>query len=459
MMKKIRAGEPMYHKVVFIYTLLFAIYTLFGRVTVLHNLVEHTINSYVFILAGLMGILLFGVDLLFYRNFLKMKYVYVYIAFIVVAAISSVLNMTYGIKSNLTTLVWLVDQMIVFTTMGYLFTRENYDAWLRWFFRVSGVIWGIAAGGSIYQYFFVPGFKIWMNGRFIRQSFCENRLFGVFIDPNLGAFVGFLVMWGMFYLIRDAKKRESRHYKLVQVLGIINCILQTFYIILSGSRSVEVCMVVSLSYAIIFYFMKKNREKQIPLWKKALTYVLVPLVISFALLACFEGIKIGVATLAQNVTTETSHTVDELERTDIEGNASNNRSDIWKGYIELWKDKPIFGISPRNGWTYADAVHPEGYIANHHYDVHNAYIAVFVGMGIVGTLVMLLLIFLLLKSMLQQAFDVKTLDITKFMAIQMILNIAVFICFYPGIYFTNGIDTVLFWPAVGYIMKEQGKNS
>ena len=74
MKEKIMNAKPLYHKTLFIYTLLFAVYTLFGRVTLLHGLVEHTINSFVFILAGFFGLMLFGIDLLFYRDFIKMRY-------------------------------------------------------------------------------------------------------------------------------------------------------------------------------------------------------------------------------------------------------------------------------------------------------------------------------------------------------------------------------------------------
>ena len=79
--------------------------------------------------------------------------------------------------------------------------------------------------------------------------------------------------------------------------------------------------------------------------------------------------------------------------------------------------------------------------------------AVLEGMGIVGAAVLLLLMFLLLKNMLPMAFSPEKMDFTRWMAVQLILNIAVFICFYPGIFFTNGIDTVLFWPAIGYVLQ------
>lgn len=38
MKEKIMNAKPLYHKTLFIYTLLFAVYTLFGRVTLLHGL-------------------------------------------------------------------------------------------------------------------------------------------------------------------------------------------------------------------------------------------------------------------------------------------------------------------------------------------------------------------------------------------------------------------------------------
>ena len=136
MKEKIMNAKPLYHKTLFIYTLLFAVYTLFGRVTLLHGLVEHTINSFVFILAGFFGLMLFGIDLLFYRDFMKMRYWKVFALFIVCAGISTALNVSYGVRSNLTTLIWLIDQMLLFASMGYFFTRERYDKWLTWFFRI-----------------------------------------------------------------------------------------------------------------------------------------------------------------------------------------------------------------------------------------------------------------------------------------------------------------------------------
>ena len=459
MLDKIKEWEKHYHKIVFIYSLLFAIYTLFGRVTVLHGLVEHTINGFVFVFAGIFGALLFGIDLLFYRNFMKMKYYLVFVAFIAAAAVSSILNVAYGVRSNLTTLIWLTVQMILLTTMGHLFDREKYMKWLTWFFRVSGVIWGLAAAGSLYQYCFVPGFTIYMNERYIRQSFVENRLFGVFIDPNLGAFVGFLVMWGMVFLMWEAKKRQSRYVGLVKVLAIINIVLQTIYIILSGSRSTEVCMIASISYGLIFLLIKKYQKKQCPLLVKGLSYVAVPIAVAVVLLGSFWGIKKGITTFVTNMSTQVIHEKDELERKDIEGDASNNRMDIWKGYLELWKDKPVFGLSPRNCWNYADKEHPNGYLAQHHYDVHNAYVAVLASMGVVGFAILLVIMFLVAKYLIQKTVNPDDTDMVMFIAIQFILNIAIFIVFYPGIFFTNGIDTVLFWPAIGYLLQSAGSKN
>ena len=199
----------LYRNTIFYFTLAFAIYTLFGRFAVLHALVEHTVNAFLYVFAGFFGLFLFAIDFFIYRDFRKMKYYPVYIAFIVCAAVSSVLNYSYGITSNLSTLVWLVVQMGLFATMGQLFTKKQYDRWLTLFFLFSGLIWGIASAVSLYQYVFVSGYRVFLNERMIRQSLYDNRLFGVFIDPNLGAFVAFLVIWGMIYLIRRSEEHTS----------------------------------------------------------------------------------------------------------------------------------------------------------------------------------------------------------------------------------------------------------
>lgn len=438
----------LYSKVTFYFTLIFAIYTLFGRFTWLHQLVEHTINSFVYIFAGFFGLFLFLIDFFVYKNYKKMRFYIFYIIFIVCAALSTFYNYKYGIRSNLTTLIWLTVQMGLFTTLGQVITKEAYHKWLKLFSIISGGIWCFASLFSIVQYFIVDGYLIAMNGRMIRQSLYDNRLFGVFIDPNLGAFVGLLVIWGMIFLIRTYKK------SMVSFLCSFNIVIQVIYIILSGSRSVQVCIVISFSYAIIYYLHKKYKETDVPVGKKILSYILVPVTCAVIVLGGFTAVQYGVSYLGKLIAPEHHASENDLKRTDIAGNETNNRSSIWMGYLELWKDRPILGISPRNGWEYADQEHPDGYIASHHYDVHNAYIAVLVGMGILGFSALAIIMFLILRTILPRSFDIEKMSLEYFIALQLILNIAVFICFYPGIFFTNGIDTVLFWIAIGYVLKE-----
>lgn len=440
--------ESKYKSFIFYYTLFFAVYTLFGRVALLHAGVQGTLNSVIYVGVAGLGLVLVFIDLCFYRNFTAMKYYPLYILFIICAIISSVLNYKYGISSNASTIGWLIVQMGLFTTMGHHFSDEIYHKWLSYFCIFSGEIWAIASSVSLYQFLFVKGYRVFLNERHIRQSFYDNRLFGLFIDPNLGAFVGFLVILGMIYLMYTYKN------KLTYILCSINCVLQLLYIILSGSRSTEVCMVVSLSYLFIYLLVKKYKKCKRSLPFRVISYILVPVVIAGITLGLFSGIKEISHNLALSVSADLHSDENEFERTDITDDASNNRSDIWKGYFELTKDKPIFGLSPRNAWEYADKVHPGSYICEHHYDVHNAYIAVGAGMGIVGLIVLAVIIFCILKCILPRLFDTEKMTPQYFAALQLILNIAVFICFYPGIFFTNGIDTVLFWPAIGFVLKD-----
>ena len=103
--------QPLYHKIVFYFTLSFAIYTLFGRFTWLHGLVEHTINSFVYVFVACFGFFLFAIDLFFYKNYKKLPGYKLSAVFILCALISSALNMRYGVSSNISTLVWLTVQM------------------------------------------------------------------------------------------------------------------------------------------------------------------------------------------------------------------------------------------------------------------------------------------------------------------------------------------------------------
>lgn len=449
MITRLKEKETLYHKIVFAYTSFYAIYSLFGRVTWLHGLVEHTINGFMYSFLALFGFFLLALDFFIYKNYKKMRYYPVYLIFIAIAFISSLLNMEYGITNNAKTIIWLFVQMGLFTTMGQLFTKEIYDKWLTIFFSVSGAIWCFASIVSLYQYLFIEGYMIPMNGRMLRQSLYDNRLFGIFIDPNLGAFVGFIVIWGMIYFIRKYKSA------LIRTLCTTNIIIQLAYIILSGSRSTLVCMICSFSYTTILLLIKLYQTKRaVKLPFRIISYFLAPVALALLIFVSFDLFRLGATELSSILAPEQHHVKQELIRNDIKNNETNNRTDIWKGYLFLMKDKPVFGISPRNGWNYADAKHPESYIAEHHYDVHNAYVAVLACMGVTGFLALLLEIYCFGRTILPRAFNLKKMNLQYFFALQMIINIAVFIFFYPGIYFTNGIDTLLFWPAIGFALQE-----
>lgn len=51
----LKEKENLYHKIVFVYTLTYAIYSLFGRFTWLHALVEHTVNGFLYSFFALFG--------------------------------------------------------------------------------------------------------------------------------------------------------------------------------------------------------------------------------------------------------------------------------------------------------------------------------------------------------------------------------------------------------------------
>lgn len=445
----LKRQEKLYHKIVFIYSLTYAIYALFGRFTWLHALVEHTINGFMYSFFAIFGFTLVLLDLFIYQNYKKMRYYPIYLIFILIAIISSILNAKYGILDNAKTIIWLFVQMGLFTTMGQLFTKKQYHKWLTIFFSASGLIWAFASLVSLYQYIFVDGYLIYMNGRMLRQSLYDNRLFGVFIDPNLGAFVSLIVIWGMVYLFLKNKA------VWIRTLCIANSVVQFFYIILSGSRSTELCLIFSLSYTILFFLIAKYKKKQTTkLPVRIISYLLVPIITFSMIQISFDLFKAGAANAAHLIAPEHHQEKNELVRKDIIENETSNRTEIWKGYIELMKDEPFFGISPRNGWNYADEKHPDNYIAIHHYDVHNAYIAVLACMGIIGFLALVLKIFCIGKTILPRLFHVQKMNLQYFLALQFILIIAIFIFFYPGIYFTNGIDTVLFWLAIGFALQE-----
>ena len=86
----------------------------------------------------------------------------------------------------------------------------------------------------------------------IRQGFIESRLFGILASPNYLSIISLVVV--IFLVVRLKLLNNSYRY-VVYIVIAVNFI----YIVLSGSRTTYICLILaSFVYALVIFYKKNN---------------------------------------------------------------------------------------------------------------------------------------------------------------------------------------------------------
>lgn len=425
---------------------------------------------------GVVGVGLIVLDLFTSRYLFKVKNIIFLYLLSGVAVISSILYMRYGIKENLFDIVW---SGIIFAVLYPYAKRVGKDEFLKQFsvmFKIISVIWIIACIISIFAFLFNSGYHIVANPYFdkfyIRQGFLEYRLFGVFMSIFSSSMMsGTLLIFSLFYCYIFKKK-----------IYIFNSIIYLLHIILSGSRSSIVSLgVVIVIVSFYYWFKHRNQNKNI----------IVKLVISFLFSVAVLVLSIGglegskkvlsylptIPVFSENrllfmnivggnidkndTDQEMKKNLLEREDTDSE-NISNNRFDIWKDYLFIYKDINIVGLSPNNFSEYIQEYYPDLYIAKHIreampnrysngdvYEPHSGYVYTYVATGIAGITLVVLFLVLSLRDVLR--YLRKKIDLSFYPFILVLIFSLTNATFDSVVFFDSELSGVLFWIIAGYI--------
>lgn len=478
-MKKNRERwNDVFAQVRFGYILFYLIYLDVVSMTPIRNLVDgKPFNATVFaVIAGVGGLLLL-VDFFHDQVLFSRKHSILLVMFIGAMGISTLCNASYGIISNLKTMVWSAVQMFLLLCMD---TRQPKERVLRQF-RILGEIfcglWTVAVCYSLWMYLAqvagVYHFSDVAHG--IRTGFVDSRLFGVFSDPNYAsmtslAAVGLLTL----FLTRPGRSLGWRIYYSVSL------VLQMCYVILSGSRTAELALAGTCAVVVGFlawcWVERKGEGKALRLLAAVMGAVL-----SVALVfGLFSMGKTGLSyaphvyqTIFPTETTDAEQALpsdqegetvattpnrvdltrdDVVDSTDI----SNNRFQIWSDYLKVFATTPIVGTSPRNPNAYVMDHFDNLYINQKQYSVHNSYLAVLVCTGILGTVPMALWLVLVVVDVLgylirrrnsRDEYYPLVLGLTGVMAA---LAIGAFPLLY--LFFSNMLLDVIFWVLLGYTL-------
>ncbi|MDY3829010.1 MAG: O-antigen ligase family protein [Clostridium sp.] len=438
------------------YIIAFLTYLMLSRIVLFVNIISISANALIYNVFAIVGILLLIFD--FLSNFypFKSRANILLTAFLVTCAISSVVNISYGISDNLKTLVWTAIQFFVLFSTLHLKSKEEAYENMNIIMKISSHIWFVAVVISLWQFVFQIHYRADFSEFTRRQGFYDARLFGIFSDPNFAAVTSLIVIVFCYYL---NKKCEKRWLKRIYTANII---CQALYIVLSGSRT-GIIEAVILTVMLVFF---ETRNKLVDVSAKNYIrrsilksiiagglVVLLVFILPAPLLKLAEGGEYIKASILGEE--EIDEEEIKLDRDDIrEDNLSNNRFEIWKSALEVSSDKRFIGVSPRNMIKYAEKNYPDSYIAKTKYEAHNGYVAVIASTGILGTVILLLFIIYLILKLVAFARMKKYAVFEEGIVITFIVMCLVAISAFMllDIFFVNTYSAAIFWLFTGYLV-------
>ena len=453
-------------KAVAVYIYITIIIGVLGRIVPYVTFIGSGINSLIYNLLAVSGAVLLAADFFVTKKWNKGKYVIILYGFIAVMFISSLINIKYGYFDNIKTLVWTTIQIGLFYTFYTRMAKNEVIKFVKSIWIIISGLWFIPIVYSLKQFAFLESYTVKLDDGLVkRQGFVENRLFGIFNDPNYAAITALMIIIASLYFIKKEKKLP------IKIYWIVNVIIQYVYIILSGSRTAIVCTILaSVAYAVAIVINRRPTLSKVRFW---LAMVIVPVAsVSVVLLSTNVVQKISVyvpmymADKDNNVDNqeqiEDEEMMELLEREDAASeDKSNNRFKIWKSYISGLEGDLLFGGSPRNFLQKWIDKEPDGYLSQTNYETHNGYLTVIVATGVVGAMFIFAFFSLFLYKGVKYIFKKRTLDDELILVVLHIIVILAYTFFFTELFFINNITSVLFWTlcgiAMGWVSQEEEK--
>lgn len=423
------------------------------------------------------------------------KYTIILFLFFVSYFISSVAMRKYGITDNVKAMVWMTIQyFILFSTdknKDKLEAKKEINI-ISMLFIIYTLICAIV---SILMMIFDYGIYKIVNDVGVMAGFVDNRLWGVYSDPNYGAVFAVISIFLSVYYLRILKN------PVFKVVLIINVITEFMYFCFSDSRTGKASFICS---AFVFIFMRLYREEKITLNKREIYFSgfkklfictvsgLIVAVIIFvsipATLKIANRFKVGDleqktgnilivnASMMNNYNDMSTGSFDafcKMETVQVKldnenmqigrdrdkiktENFTSNRFEIWKSAYEVFKTTPLVGTTFRHINAYAVENVPSTFLAqpgSDFHSMHNFLVDIMVSQGIIGLLLILVFMMFALKDILTNVKYIKGGDYRLYSFIfSSFVAILVSMMFYSEAFYMNTGGAFLFWIFLGYML-------
>ena len=396
--------EKNYFKINLAFILIVAVYCMCGLIVPLQFISANKI------VAGgmtLLGILLATYNLVIKKVYLKIKTIEYLLLFFAFNIITSILVISYGYSTNIkNALIFYIYFLTVFPIFTGI-TREEGKKIYDYFFYTVTVLNTFGVLVSLIQFVLLKGYRVHdYKGLYIRQGFVESRLFGILASPNYLSLISLIVI---IFLVLKVCSFE----KVYRYISIVAIVLNFIYIVLSGSRTAFICMMIAaVIYSIVMFYQKGNIKS---LLKVVLAIVVVLFSYKAVNFTSEQYLKFNKERLeVQDKKLENKDNNLSLERTDTsEENISNNRFAIWKSTASFVPKKPIFGYSGGNWYEIGKKTNPDEYIIKEHYLTHNGYLEILFYNGLAGFISMGIFVLSFFILMVKRIFRDKKEDLVN----------------------------------------------
>lgn len=414
------------------------------------------VTSAVVLLLGAVSVLY---RLLHLRTYLKYPFVMLYILFLVLLGVSSLVNFRYGWTENAKIFVWMTFQ---FALLYAFDLNRSIEKVKKEFLVCMWLLIGITAIQNLISVVMLFSnycdYLVMEDGRsFLIGVAYWGRLYGIHTDPNYGSVQSVMALSASVYFLIQYKKAW------VRLLAVISIVLQTMFIVFSASRTglVTVC-VCALLFAFLYTLHK---------YKKLLRALVMGLVAVVVVLGVNKGVTVtynfGVTQIER--LQEESKNKDENKKNDkkenvkigregeLEGDVSNRRFDLWENAVDMAKTSPIVGVSFGNYVSYAEENLPDSYMLTNGFAVfsafHNMFMDLLASQGVVGFAVFLVIMLASLWYLLRHhktiPEDDKAACAFLFSACAGMIAASFFV---SEILYVNNQVTVLFWTMWGFLI-------
>ncbi len=417
------------------------------------------------------GFLILALDLWFKKIHLFEKPYNIILVFYCSYFITIIMNFRYNIFSNIKTMLWFATLILV---IGCISRSLNYDKFLKYIkiiFIEFLLLTFIASAISIFLYICQIKFNYILGNSILKQGFFDNRLFGVYREPNASAGFALISVVMSCYLFSTLKRKQNI---LLKVLLIINFVIQFIYFVLTNSRGGMVTACFAIVYLALYLLIRYNKDRKN--FSKRIKLYAVILVL---LISLFPAIKLTKVVLEKipavhykivNEYKDSTETIKEPEHLNVDLDRTPYAgTDISTGRIPAWilsiktmiKTNPLFGVGDRNIGLYVLQQNPHSKSIATTGVTSSCVVRLLVSSGFIGLAIFIILAINYLKTIIRLLFKEKlskkniNLVFATFMIASLLFINSIFL---EDLFLCTTISSFVFWGCIGcaYYISDKG---